>query len=81
MADRLETPNSRLPPARARKKMEDQAVIRERDFYLYYSQRPKPDLSLSRHPTQSPVHEVPPTLPASPAPPKSAHHEHPKTRP
>ncbi|KAH3949661.1 hypothetical protein HBH70_048820 [Parastagonospora nodorum] len=70
MADRLETPNSRLPPARARKKMEDQAVIRERDFYLYYSQRPKPDLSLSRHPTQSPVHEVPPTLPASPAPPE-----------
>ncbi|EAT86111.2 hypothetical protein SNOG_06280 [Parastagonospora nodorum SN15] len=62
MADRLETPNSRLPPARARKKMEDQAVIRERDFYLYvyYSQRPKPDLSLSRHPHAVPSPRSPP---------------------
>ena len=34
MADRLDTPSSRLPQARARRKMEDQAVARERDFYL-----------------------------------------------
>jgi hypothetical protein len=34
MADRLETPTSRLSQARARRKMEDQAVTRERDFYL-----------------------------------------------
>ncbi|KAL5114181.1 hypothetical protein ACEQ8H_007929 [Pleosporales sp. CAS-2024a] len=43
MADRLETPNPRPPQAKARRKMEDAAVARERDFYLYYSQRSKTD--------------------------------------
>ncbi|KAH7396741.1 sensor histidine kinase-like protein/response regulator [Phaeosphaeria sp. MPI-PUGE-AT-0046c] len=69
MADRPDTHPARLLQARARRKMEDPAVTRERDFYLYYSQRPKNDLAVSRQASPSPpVQEPIPNLPASPAP-------------
>lgn len=70
MADRPDTAPSR-PQAKARRKMEDIAVNRERDFYLYYPQpkQSQSDSLFSRQASPSPVHEeIPHPLPASPAP-------------
>ncbi|KAH7093295.1 sensor histidine kinase-like protein/response regulator [Paraphoma chrysanthemicola] len=65
MADRLEP----APPrshGRARKKMDQVDLAKERNFYLYYPQRPQSGGPLDRQTSPSPVREV--TLPASPAP-------------
>ncbi|KAH8730789.1 putative histidine kinase HHK4p [Phaeosphaeriaceae sp. PMI808] len=64
MADRIETPLSRPHGGRARRKMEDFAVHRERDFYLYYPYRAKSDVSLNRQASPSPAILVPVPIPA-----------------